>query len=143
MNKNILYLGLGLGGAAIAYLAYRFMQTPSQTYTTTTMNPYSNPTGVAVNENTYPFQPVVQPRMDNSNQPWAANNRGAISQVSAPQINTGLNDIASYVKDISTISQGLTSIWEDFGIGDWFSSGDSDIFMADDDYSFFDDGEYV
>lgn len=133
MNKNILYVGLGIGGAAMLYMMYRFMQTPSQSYTTTSPNPYNNPsTG---NTSGYPFQAPVTPRMDNSNQPWANNNRTAINAVSVPQVNTDLNNVASLLASGVSIGKSLTSIWEDFGVSDWFSSGDADSFMADYDYS--------
>lgn len=132
MNKNIL---IGLGIAGLGYLAYKFMLNPSQNYTTTSMNPNSNPT--YGNQNGYPFQAAIPPRMDNSNQPWANNNRGAIAQVSMPQTDVNLSNvqmIADYAKSAASIGNSLTSIWEDFGISDWFSSGDADAFMADQDY---------
>lgn len=135
MNKNVLYIGMGLGAAGIAYLLYKYMQTPSQIYSTTSLNPYSNPN--ASNETTYPFVASVPARVDNSNQPWAANNRAALAQVSAPQVNVNLsnaNMIADYASSLDKISTSLTSIWEDFGVADWFNSGDADSFIADMDY---------
>lgn len=128
-------LGLGILGAGVAYFFYKFMLNPTQNYNTTSINPYSDPS--YGNQNGYPFQAAVPPRMDNSNQPWANNNRGAIAGVSMPQTDVNLSNvqmIADYAKSAATIGQSLTSIWEDFGIGDWFSSGDADMFMADSDY---------
>ncbi len=135
MNKNIMLVGLGLGGAALAYLAYRYMQTPSQSYSTTSLNPNSNPQYSS--ELTYPFSAPVPARVDNSNQPWANNNREAIAKVSSPQVNVNLSNVemtADFLKSATSIGNSLTSIWEDFGVSDWFSSGDDSTFSADMNY---------
>lgn len=140
MNKNVLYVGVGLGVAGIGYLLYRFMQTPSQIYSTTSLNPNSNP--VPGSQTTYPFTPGITARVDNSNQPWANNNRAAIASMGAGQIDVNLSNaqmIAGYAKSASDISSSLTSLWEDFGVSDWFSSGDSEAFELDMDYGSNDD----
>ena len=140
MNKNALYIGLGLGAAGIGYLLYRFMQTPSQMYSTTSLNPNSNPTNGS--QTTYPFTPGITARVDNSNQPWANNGRAAIAQIGGGQIDVNLSNtqmIAGYAKSAADISSSLTSMWEDFGVSDWFSSGDSEAFELDMDYGSSDD----
>lgn len=129
MNKAVLYVGLGLGVGAIAYLLYRSMQNPSQTYSTTSYNPNSNPS--IGNQAGYPFQPAVPARVDNSNQPWAANNRDVLNGASTPQILVDLQNANQFLSSAVGIGQSLTSIWQDFGIGDWFSSGSDDMFMSD------------
>lgn len=135
MNKNVLYALMGLAGAGVAYLVYRYMQTPTQAYSPTSMSPYSDG-DMILNDHaqTYPFRANTPPRVDNSNQPWANNNRAAISQVSAPQIDVNLSNaqmIASYAKSAASLTESLTSIWEDFGVGDWFSDDDAMILTED------------
>lgn len=134
MNKNIIYVGLGLGGAALAYLAFKYMQTPSQMYSTTSVNPNSNPVNSA--QDTYPFTAGTPARVDNSNQPWANNNRAAIALVSTPNVNLdNLAMGADFLKSAVSIGNSLTSIWDDFGVSDWFTNDDPAGFMADQDYS--------
>ncbi len=140
MNKSVLYVGVGLGVAGIGYLLYRFMQTPTQMYSTTSLNPNSSASNGS--QSTYPFTPGVVARVDNSNQPWANNNRGALAQIGGGQIDVNLSNaqmIASYTKSAADISSSLTSLWEDFGVSDWFSSGDSEAFELDMDYGSNDD----
>lgn len=139
MNKAIIYAGLGLGTAALAYLGYKYMQTPSQTYSTTSLNPNSGVQNFTTDpQQSYPFVANTPPRVDNSNQPWANNNRGAIAQVSAPQVDVNLsnvNMIANYTKALAGISESASSIWDTFGMQDWFSSGDPGATVADVDFS--------
>lgn len=134
MNKMTM-IGLGFGGAVLGYLIYKYYLTPSQIYSTTSLNPNTQAGPFTTSgTQTYPFQANVAPRVDNSNQPWANNNRAALAQVSAPQLDVNLsnaNMIASYTKSLATISSAASSIWEDLGVSDWFSSGDSDAFTAD------------
>lgn len=140
MNKNVLYIGLGLGAAGLGYLLYRFMQTPTQAYSTTSLNPNSNPQ--AGSQTSYPFTPGTPARVDNSNQPWANNNRAAIAQIGAGQIDVNLSNtqmIAGYAKSAADISSSLTSLWEDLDVGSWFDSGDSEQFSLDMDYGSNDD----
>lgn len=133
MKNPALIAALGLLGAAAAYFFYRYSQTPTQTYQTTSINPYSDPQTFTTSPyQTYPFQANQPPRVDNSNQPWAANNRAAISQVSSPQIDVNLSNvqmIASYAKSANDIATNLTSLWENSGVSNWFNSGDANSFM--------------
>lgn len=146
MSKTALYIGLGVGAAAIAYMGYRFMQTPSQQYRTTSLNPYSdNQIGnFQVDQVSYPFQANQPPRVDNSNQPWANNNRAAIGSMSNVQMDVNLSNaqmIAQFTKSGAEIAKGLTSIWDDLGVSDWFSSDDPSGFDVVQDYSDWDSSE--
>lgn len=138
MQKNILYLGLGLGGAAIAYLAYRYMQTPSQVYSTTSVNPYNNPFFTTDPYQSYPFKANIPPRVDNSNQPWANNNREALAKVSAPSVDVNLSNtqmISSFAKSAADLTSASKSIWEDLGVSDWFDDEDPSGFEDIADFS--------
>lgn len=130
MNKAVLYAGLGIGSAALVYLGYKYFQTPSQMYRTTSLNPYSDQqvgTFQTSDQQSYPYQPNQPPRVDNSNQPWANNNRGSIAQASNPQIDvnqSNLNMLANYAKAGAELTKGISSIWNDLGVSDWFNSED-------------------
>ena len=136
MNKGILYVGLGVGSAALVYLGYKYFQTPSQNYRTTSLNPNSNqnPATFTVNDQqTYPFQANQPPRIDNSNQPWANNNRASIAQASNPSIDVNQSNfamLANYAKAGAELTKGLTSIWDDLGVSSWFSEDDPAGFDA-------------
>jgi len=132
MNKALVYTGIGLGAAALAYFGYRYMQNPSQTYSTTSANPYSKPNFTTDSYQTYPFVPNTPARVDNSNQPWANNNRAAIAGVSSPQIDVNLSNmqmLAESLKAGSDIIDSGKSIWE--SVSSWYDSGDSDWTMTD------------
>lgn len=139
MNKGMLYAGLGLGAAAIGYLAYRFMLTPTQAYATSSLNPNSGPTSFTTDPyQSYPFQANTPPRVDNSNQPWANNNRGSIAQVSSPNIDVNLSNvqmIANYAKAGNEIAQGFSGLWDTLGVNEWFSSDDPTGFVDVADYT--------
>lgn len=132
MNKPIVYAGIGLGVAAIGYLAYRLMQQPSQSYSPTSVSPYSDPTFTTNPYQTYPFTANVAPRVDNSNQPWANNNRGVLNGASALGVDvnlTNVNMMADILKSGSTIIDSGQSIWD--SVSSWWGSGDADAWSSD------------
>ena len=132
MNKGLIYAGIGIGVAALAYFAYKFMHNPSQTYSTTSLNPNSNPTFTTNSYQTYPFTANVAPRVDNSNQPWANNNRAAINSVSTPQLDVNMTNasmLASILNSSSSIIDSGQSIWQN--VSSWWGSGDADWTMTD------------
>ena len=137
MSKPALYIGLGVGAVALAYLGYKFMLQPTQNYQTTSLNPYSDQSVGNFQtspQQSYPFQPNQPPRVDNSNQPWANNNRGAIAQASNPQFDVNFSNVqmlAGYAKSGAEIAKGLTSIWDDLGVSSWFDSSDPSGFDVD------------
>ena len=138
MNKPLVYAGIGLGVAALGYFAYKFMLTPTQAYAPTSYNPNSRVGPFTTSDQqTYPFQANVPPRVDNSNQPWANNNRAAIAQVSNPQVDVNLSNvqmIASFAKSANELTTNLSSLWENAGVSDWFNNEDSSSF--DEEWSF-------
>lgn len=135
MNKGLLYAGLGLGVAAIGYFLYRYMQTPTQNYRQTSTNPNSQVGPFTTSpQQTYPFQANVPPRVDNSNQPWAGNNRAAIAQVSNPQVDVNLsnvNMIASFAKSANEIATNFSDLYQNLGVADWFNNKDASSFEED------------
>lgn len=141
MNKAALYIGVAAGVGVLGFVAYKFMNTPSQTYSPTSANPNSNPNFTTSNQQAYPFVANVAPRVDNSNQPWANNNRAAIAGVSMPNIDVNLsnaNMVAGFLQSANSISDSLTSLWDTFGGFDtssWFSSGDPSSSMDVFDFS--------
>lgn len=135
MNRGLLYAGIGLGAAALGYFAYRYMQQPTQSYSPTSVSPYSNPYFTTDPYQSYPFTPNTPPRVDNSNQPWANNNRPAINGVSTPQIDVNLTNakmMADFLKSGSEIISSGQSIWNE--VSSWFNDGDADAFMEDWDF---------
>lgn len=132
MNKTLLFGGIALGGAAVAFLIYKYTVTPTQSYSNTSVNPNSNPNYTSGDQAAYPFVANVPPRMDNSNQSWANNNRAAISGVSSPQLDVNLtntNMFASVLKSGSSIIDSGQSIWGD--VSDWFGSDDEGDLAGD------------
>lgn len=132
MNKALVYTGIGLGAAALAYLGYRMMQNPSQSYMPTSVNPYSNPHFTTSDYQSYPFVPNTPPRVDNSNQPWANNNRAAINGVSTPQLDVNITNaqlLAEALKSGSDIIDSGRSIWE--SVSSWYDDYDADWTMTD------------
>lgn len=132
MNKAVVYTGIGLGVAVIGYFAYKFMQEPSQAYSPTSANPYSQPNFTTNPYQTYPFVANTPPRVDNSNQPWANNNRAALNGVSTPQMDVNISNtqmLADILKSGRSIIDSGKSIWSD--VSSWFDSGDADWTMTD------------
>lgn len=132
MSKALLYAGLGLGAAAIGFVAYKMMQQPSQTYTPTSANPYTNPNFTTDPYQTYPFQANIPPRVDNSNQPWANNNRAALNGASVLGVDVNLTNakmFADVLNSGSDIIDSGQSIWNN--VSSWFDSGDSEAFSGD------------
>lgn len=132
MNKAVIYTGVGLGVALLAYIAYRYIQNPTQTYSTTSVNPGSQPNYTTDPYQSYPFQANIPPRMDNSNQPWANNNRAAINGVSSPQIDVNLTNaamLADVLKSGKDIIDSGQSIWN--SVSSWFDDGDLGGLMGD------------
>lgn len=138
MNKGIVYAGIGLGVAAIGYFLYRYMQTPTQNYATTSLNPNTQAGPFTTDPHqSYPFQANVPPRVDNSNQPWAGNNRAAITQVSNPQVDVNLsnvNMIASFAKSANEIATNFSDLYQNLGVADWFNNKDAS--NLEEDWSF-------
>lgn len=130
MNKPILYTGIALGVAALGYMAYRFMQTPSQTYSTTSYNPASNPNTNNGVYKTYPLVANIDPRMDNSNQPWFNNNRGIIA--SGPQYDVNVTNVkmmSDVLKSGSEIIKSGQDIWQN--VSAWYDDGNADAWLKD------------
>jgi len=110
-----------LGGAAVAgYLIYKMTQGNS-----VAVAPYAYPNG-AYNSATlggqpseqYPYTAIAPPRVDNQNQPWAANTTAqkAIQSITSPGGSTGsLGEAAAYGSSVSSISDSLSSIWDNLG----------------------------
>lgn len=136
MNKTALYVGLMALVGIIGFLIYRFMLNPTQVYSTTSLNPFSQANNGQ--EHNYPFAPAQTPRADNSNQPWANNNRGQIAQVSMPQIDVNVSNLAMFAEvagSVKSISDSVGSLWEDWNVSSWFSDGDPGAVMQDMDMS--------
>lgn len=138
MNKGVLYVGLGLGVAGIAFIAWRYFNTPSQTFSTTSVNPNSSP--AVGNTDGYPFVNSIPARMDNSSQPWFNNNRSILA--ASPKVDDNLqflNSVAGYTKAINTLAEDGGALWD--SVSSWFDSGDdtglfSDTEMYDGDWTF-------
>lgn len=132
MNKALVYSGIGIGAAALVYFAYKYMHNPSQTYSTTSLNPSSNPNFTTSDYQSYPFIANVPPRVDNSNQPWANNNRAAINSVSTPQLDVNISNVKMIAESVKAASDAIDagqSLWEN--VSSWYDSGDSDWTMSD------------
>jgi len=129
MNKTVLYAGLGIGAALIGYVAYRYMGVPTQVIQPTSVNPYTHPGPFTTsNQQTYPFQANVPPRVDNSNQPWANNNRAELAKIGPASVDVNLSNVqmvASFAKSANELVNSVSSLDKSLNISSWFSSGDA------------------
>lgn len=129
MNKVLVYGGV----AAIAYLGYKVFVQPQMGLVS--VSPFSKPNGDYINaalmgqpNQKYPFQAVQAPRVDNSNQPWYGGNRlAAQGPVAASPMPTQLQNDAMQLKAGANIIESLTSIWDNLGVGEWFTSDDNEV----------------
>ncbi len=70
----------------------------------------------------YPFIANQAPRVDNSNQPWYGGDRAPLMSGN-PDL-SGLSGTAKDASSIQSIVASTTNIWNDLGVGDWFSSSE-------------------
>ncbi len=137
MKKSHMVLG-AIGVGAIGYIIYKKFMSPENT----NFSPYSYPndaynslTGSQPSEQ-YPWTAIQPPRVDNSNQPWYGGSRAlatpASSKPSAQSVPPALSDVQNAAASVSS----LTSIWDDLGVGDMFSSGGSSGSVDDESGSF-------
>lgn len=89
------------------------------------ITPYANDQLLAQPSLAYPFRAPQSPRNDNQSEPWYGGSRQFNTQV-AVQSGIDQNFMANvgYVKGFADITSSLGSIWDDLGVGDWFSSED-------------------
>lgn len=108
MGKKIFY---GAGILAIGYVIYKYIVQPQQGSTST--SPYSNPNTKLMTQpaEQYPVQPIVSPRVDNSNQPWYAGSRSF--DASSPDANFLAN--VETIGAIADVGDSLSSLWDSFG----------------------------
>ena len=114
MKSSVIIGALGVG--AIGFVIYKYLVQPQQGSTTT--NPYSNPNTKIINQPAavYPLQPIVAPRVDNSNQPWYAGSRASND---TPDKNLGGVD-SNFLANVQTIGaiddvgKSLSSLWDQF-----------------------------
>lgn len=118
MNSKALIFGGLIAG--VGFIVWRMMNS-AQTGAFSTMPNMGQGTFSTQPSNVYPFQANEPPRVDNSNQPWYGGDRTALMQGN-PQL-ANLADNALAVKSISSIVSSATSMWDDLGVSDWFSSG--------------------
>lgn len=110
-----------VAGAGAAYIAYRYMKAP-QTGSYSVMKQSNGNMNTSMQPSqTYPFQPNISPRVDNSNQPWYGGTRSGLLNNGSPEVGS-IGDIASQAGSISKIVSSASSIWDDLGVSDWFQN---------------------
>ena len=130
----MVYVGFGLMGGLLVFLLWRFFNTPSQVYSTTSPNPNSSPQ--PGNTTSYPYVQEQQPRLDNSNQPWFNNNRSIIDMsVAMDDTLAAVKTAADYFQAFNDIGQDAGELWT--SVSSWFDDGDDSglITISDYDYS--------
>lgn len=89
------------------------------------VTPYANPQLLAQPSLAYPFQAPQSPRNDNQSEPWYGGSRQFNTQVSnQSMIDQNFVANVGYVKGFADITGSLASVWDDLGVGSWFSSED-------------------
>lgn len=119
-----------IGGAAIGgyFLFRKFFGPQTGSYAT---SPYSQPqAGSNLQFQTqpsqlYPVQPIVPPRVDNSSQPWYAGDRSFSTQAPDSMFGSGFSTVVSDFKNVASLGNSLSSIYDDLGVGSWFSDESS------------------
>lgn len=151
MKQAHLILGLiGVGG--LGYILYRQMANP---FAAPNIQYDKNPNIGAQPAQLYPFKPVQPPRADYANQPWSAPLPSSLAKSGpAPGVPAALSPTMKTAQDLGAAASmvtSLTSIWDDLGVGNWFSGSNPSESVAADlpmqssgndsvDYGFFDWG---
>ena len=129
MQKKVLvYSGLAVGGAVVAYMVYKKFFKPTDQ---TMLSQYSLSNGQYKIASAggqpamqYPFRAIEPPRVDNSNQPWYGGSR-LLATASSAMLPGGGSDIQKAASDLasaSSIADSVSSIWDQLNVGSLFDS---------------------
>lgn len=119
MNTKAILLGGLLVG--VGYIAFKKFYGQGAV-AGNVITPYANDQLLAQPSLAYPFRAPQSPRNDNQSEPWYGGSRQFNTQT-AVQSGIDQNFMANvgYIKGFSDITSSLTSVWDDLGVGDWFS----------------------
>ena len=135
MKQGYLILG-AFGIGALGFIAYKkFFD--SESGSAQGMTPYASPNAAYAENKTaggqpseqYPYQSISAPRVDNADQPWYSGPRNLSTPQSANVSN--IQGAATDIAAVGSIVDNLSSIWDQLGLDDMWSSG-GDSFSTED-----------